>query len=596
MLLLAGPSPGLNHGHRRASVRPAPLILSELQPIEDVAIPGSFDWRSVDGRSLVTADVNQHIPMYCGSCWIHGTIAALNDRIKIMRNGKFPDVMLSRQVAMNCVHGLDDVEKNAAPPGCNGGDPWAIHSHMVRSPLPDESCQPYEAKNGLCEPAGQCRNCYHPSMVADPTVPRVDYTSPGCFAVDTGVTYGVREYGGVLGPLAMQKEILARGPIVCSFAADSTFMLQFEERLVEGVYVDPTYFETPLPHNNTEVDHDVEVRPHPWRRPPGPRIPDARALPRAPGDGVGDDQGRCALLGDSQLLGHVLGTARLVQAAARRQSSLHRGGLRVGCARRLRPRGARRASRARASRAPRAPRASPARPASPPRPAPPPRLPVRTRRDARTVPTLTSGSPSPPQENLAAPKVGDYVHGTQSVAVDELGAPKLKEQAIAAVAAAAKARAARASAAAAAPRIEEKEKQARAAEDAPSLVGAGGLLLTEAHPADAPPAHPSGGPRHEQEKAHSERAATMPRPVAPAPEGSATAHDAAGGAGRAAPAARSFGWAAMWVSVGIAAAVAWPTLYQAATHVRHAWAREREREDSVQAWQAAETSASYQPM
>ena len=154
MLLLAGPSPGLNHGHRRASVRPAPLILSELQPIEDVAIPGSFDWRSVDGRSLVTADVNQHIPMYCGSCWIHGTIAALNDRIKVMRNGKFPDVMLSRQVAMNCVHGLDDVEKNAAPPGCNGGDPWAIHSHMVRSPLPDESCQPYEAKNGRCDPAG----------------------------------------------------------------------------------------------------------------------------------------------------------------------------------------------------------------------------------------------------------------------------------------------------------------------------------------------------------------------------------------------------------------------------------------------------------
>ena len=121
------------------------------------------------------------------------------------------------------------------------------------------------------------------------------------------------------------------------------------------------------------------------------------------------------------------------------------------------------------------------------------------------------------------------------------------------------------------------------------MVGAGGLLLTDAHPADAPPAHPSGGPRHEQEKAHSERAATMPRPVAPAPEGSATAHDAAGGAGRAAPAARSFGWAAMWVSVGIAAAVAWPTLYQAATHVRHAWARQRERE--MRAHDAAERMA-----
>jgi len=262
MLTLLSTAPTrLNHGHKRASVRPQPLILS-VQPSvnEDKVLPANFDWRDVDGRSLVTADVNQHIPTYCGSCWIHGTIAALNDRIKIARHGRFPDVMLSRQVAMNCVHGLDDTEKKAAPPGCNGGDPWAIHSHMVQSPLPDESCQPYEAKNGVCVAAGQCRNCYHPSMVASSSTPRVDYTSPGCFAVEAGVRYGVREYGGVAGVLPMQREILARGPIVCSFAADSTFMLKFEERLLDGVYVDPSYFAPRLGgHNNSEVDHDVEI-------------------------------------------------------------------------------------------------------------------------------------------------------------------------------------------------------------------------------------------------------------------------------------------------------------------------------------------------
>ena len=222
---------GLNHGHQRAAVRPPPLVLSALPSLSEAAIPASFDWRNVNGRSLVTADVNQHIPTYCGSCWIHGTIAALNDRIKVARDGQFPDIMLSRQAAMNCVHALDDPEKKKPPSGCQGGDAWAIHSHMVHSPLPDETCQPYEAKNGVCDPAGQCRNCFHPDTVANPATPHVDYTSKGCFAVDPGVMYGVKEYGGVSGAAAMQREIYARGPIVCSFAADARFMLEYQVRV-----------------------------------------------------------------------------------------------------------------------------------------------------------------------------------------------------------------------------------------------------------------------------------------------------------------------------------------------------------------------------
>ena len=230
MLLLAPSASGLNHGHQRAAVRPPPLVLSALPSLSEAAIPASFDWRNVNGRSLVTADVNQHIPTYCGSCWIHGTIAALNDRIKVARDGRFPDIMLSRQAAMNCVHALDDPEKKKPPSGCQGGDAWAIHSHMVHSPLPDETCQPYEAKNGVCDPAGQCRNCFHPDTVANPATPHVDYTSKGCFAVAPGVMYGVKEYGGVSGAAAMQREIYARGPIVCSFAADATFMLEYQVR------------------------------------------------------------------------------------------------------------------------------------------------------------------------------------------------------------------------------------------------------------------------------------------------------------------------------------------------------------------------------
>ena len=262
LLLLSLATPTANHGHKRDAARPSPLILTSVPELAAEHIPDSFDWRSVDGRSMVTADVNQHIPTYCGSCWIHGTIAALNDRIKIGRRGAFPDVMLSRQAAMNCVHSLD-APKDPAP-GCNGGDPWAIHAYMATKALPDESCQPYEAKNGVCDAAGQCRNCFHPLTIADPATPHVDFTSPGCFATEF-VGFGVSEFGGVAGVAAMQSEILTRGPIVCSFAADSTFMLQFDRHLVEGVYVDPTYLRTAGTnastgaHTNAEVDHDVEV-------------------------------------------------------------------------------------------------------------------------------------------------------------------------------------------------------------------------------------------------------------------------------------------------------------------------------------------------
>ena len=254
------------HGHKvDHSSRPPQLVLSTLPStsIADSEVPRNFDWRNIEGRSMVTADVNQHVPVYCGSCWIHGTLAMLNDRIKVARNAAFPDVMLSRQAAMNCVH--DYQRPDAAAPGCDGGDPMSILLHMTRSPLPDESCQPYEARNGVCDAAGQCRNCFHPEMLATPGVPMppAGFTSPGCFAVSAGVRYGVREYGTVSGELRMQKEIVSRGPIVCSLAADLTFLLSYREHLIDGeVYVDPSYFPddgSPSPHNASEIDHDVEL-------------------------------------------------------------------------------------------------------------------------------------------------------------------------------------------------------------------------------------------------------------------------------------------------------------------------------------------------
>eukprot|EP00913_Durusdinium_trenchii_P011040 g10364.t1 len=122
---------------------PKDVVTAEMLVAED-DLPENFDWRNVNGRNLVTSDVNQHIPQYCGSCWIHGTTASLNDRIKVMRNGQFPDVMLSRQVLMNCV---PSPNKSLPPPGCDGGDPWMIHQYLKEHDVPDETCMPYQAKN-----------------------------------------------------------------------------------------------------------------------------------------------------------------------------------------------------------------------------------------------------------------------------------------------------------------------------------------------------------------------------------------------------------------------------------------------------------------
>ena len=62
-----------------------------------------------------------------------------------------------------------------------------------------------------------------------------------CWGVDHFVGYGVSEYGSVKGR-AMMREILARGPITCSFAADDAFMFRYAENANkhEGVYVDRT--------------------------------------------------------------------------------------------------------------------------------------------------------------------------------------------------------------------------------------------------------------------------------------------------------------------------------------------------------------------
>merc|ERR1719272_915793 len=67
-----------------------------------VNLPDSFTWCNKDGKNYCTMSRNQHIPQYCGSCWAHGTISALGDRVKIARNATGIDINLAVQHVLNC--------------------------------------------------------------------------------------------------------------------------------------------------------------------------------------------------------------------------------------------------------------------------------------------------------------------------------------------------------------------------------------------------------------------------------------------------------------------------------------------------------------
>lgn len=250
-VILTGATPASQHlGYKSSAAWLArePVIRTPTgeQLVSREALPKDWDWRNVKGRNLVTSDANQHIDQYCGGCWIFGTTSALNDRIKIMRNGRYPDVMLARQVVVNCVPSADGKGPN---PGCNGGDSWMIHRYMHHNKIPDETCQPYQARNMECVPENICRNCVPPYMVDG-----VKFNT-SCYPVKDYIGYGVREYGSVSGELAMMKEIYARGPIACQFATDDPFMFNYSENAARngGIYL------TNKKYTKADIDHVMEV-------------------------------------------------------------------------------------------------------------------------------------------------------------------------------------------------------------------------------------------------------------------------------------------------------------------------------------------------
>lgn len=203
------------------------------------SLPESWDWRNVNGVSYVTKNLNQHIPQYCGSCWAHGALSALADRIKIARKGLGPEINLSVQQILNCGAGIAG--------SCHGGSHTGVYEFIKKQGwVPYDTCLQYEAcskesregscKHGnyRCTPSNTCRTCSTFKMMGG-----------FCNGIQSFPNASVAQYGTLWGAEAVKKEIYARGPVACGVNANEILNYQ-------GGVVD-------MPHKSKAIDHIVSI-------------------------------------------------------------------------------------------------------------------------------------------------------------------------------------------------------------------------------------------------------------------------------------------------------------------------------------------------
>jgi len=200
-------------GHRVRNNYHSPLPMSYIDAAD---LPESFNWGNVSGVSYLTHSLNQHIPQYCGSCWAHGPLSSLADRIKIARNAVGDDINLSIQYILNCGGNVGG--------SCYGGYPTGTYEFVKdKGYVPYDTCMPYiacseDSDEGFCKHVDTsckdinvCRTCDSFSKSGGTCV-GVDY-----FPNATIAEYGEITNGHVHG---IMSEIYVRGPVSAVIYAD----------------------------------------------------------------------------------------------------------------------------------------------------------------------------------------------------------------------------------------------------------------------------------------------------------------------------------------------------------------------------------------
>mmetsp|Transcript_50512 Transcript_50512/g.132836 ORF Transcript_50512/g.132836 Transcript_50512/m.132836 type:complete len:432 (-) Transcript_50512:126-1421(-) len=208
----------------------------------------SFDWCNFDGgldKSYCTMMRNQHLPQYCGSCWAHGALSALADRIKIIRKGQGTDINLAIQHLLNCINDGQMWSMGS----CHGGWGTSAYSWLWKisqqgSGVSYETAQPYmgcsaDSDYGICKYASWTCDSMNTARTCGTFPPHGDCKGLAWYPNAT-----IQEYGSISGAAAMMAEIHARGPISCG--VDANYLVNY----VGGIIVD-----TP----GEEIDHIISV-------------------------------------------------------------------------------------------------------------------------------------------------------------------------------------------------------------------------------------------------------------------------------------------------------------------------------------------------
>jgi cathepsin X len=197
--------------------------------------PEEFTWCNKSGVNYCTMSRNQHIPQYCGSCWAHGALSALADRVKIARGGMGIDINPSVQHILNCQGGGS----------CYGGGGGALYQWVKQNGgVSTETSQPYlacssDSKEGFCSKLDlKCT----PVNVAR-TCGSFDQEGGSCTGLTQYPNITIADYGSIDGTEAMMKEIYNRGPVGCGIAA--TPILNYNGGIITEM--------------NDEVDHEISV-------------------------------------------------------------------------------------------------------------------------------------------------------------------------------------------------------------------------------------------------------------------------------------------------------------------------------------------------
>jgi len=205
-------------------------------------LPDTWDWGNMNGTSYITHNLNQHIPQYCGSCWAHGALSALADRIKIQRMKAGlggPDINLSIQYILNCGAEIAG--------SCHGGSATGVYEFAKTTQIPFSTCQQYlacsaESREGFCGNVDTTCN----AMNSCRTCSTFKAYGGFCSELDYFPNATISQYGESPNSYReIMAEIYARGPVAAGVNANE--ILEYQGGIIN------------MPYKSKGVDHIVSI-------------------------------------------------------------------------------------------------------------------------------------------------------------------------------------------------------------------------------------------------------------------------------------------------------------------------------------------------